>query len=106
MKTYKQYFKNEIQDTIKGIIEYYELPEDTKVYYNIKDKKVLKKYTYYKLRFYVKNNIGDLIMDYLGVVLFNDRNEFINKTRGFNLGRSANNGICFYSDVQYMKMRG
>lgn len=106
MKTYKQYFKNEIQSMINDIIVDNELPEDTKVYYNIKDKKVLKKYTYYKLRFYVKNNIGDLIMDYLGLVLFNDRNEFINKSRGFNLGRSANNGICFYSDVQYMRMRG
>lgn len=106
MKTYKDYFKNEIQDTINSIIEYYELPEDTKVYYNIKDKKVLKKYTYYKLRFYVKNNMGKLIMDYIGLVLFNDRNDYINKSRGFNLSRSVNNGICFYSDVKHMKMRG
>lgn len=104
MKTYKQHFKNEIQEMINDIIVDNELSEDTKVYYNLKDKRAFKKFTYYNIRFYIKNNVGKLVMDYLGVAIFRDRNEFINKSRGFNMSRTHNNGICFYSEVRYIKM--
>lgn len=37
--------------------------------------------------------------DYIRIAVVNDRNDYLNKVRGFNLNRASNQGVCFHNDI-------
>lgn len=102
-KTYKEYFKNEIEQTIKDLANDYEL-EESDIICKLHNRKQYKKFTYFEILFW--DITSNKIVDSLKLAVINNRNDYINKQRGFNCNRSANHGVCFYNDIDFFVWKG
>lgn len=102
-KTYKDYFKNEIEQTIQDLAIAYEI-EPNEVVYKLHSRKQYKEFTYFEILFW--DTTTNKIIESLKLAIVNDRNDFVNKQRGFSCTRSSNHGVCFYNDIDYFVWRG